>query len=84
MNRERTASTGWLKQGASRTHDTGPKISKNPGLNKTVRANVPNSHTGLLLSTVARKFREIRFQEQKVPGQNSRNGKFQEWKIPEL
>ena len=32
--------------------------------------------------SVARKFREIRFQEQKVPGQNSRNGKFQEWKIP--
>ena len=38
----------------------------------------------LTLTTVARKFREIRFQEQKVPGQNSRNGKFQEWKIPEL
>ena len=35
-------------------------------------------------SMVTRKFREIRFQEQKVPGQNSRNGKFQEWKIPEL
>ena len=34
--------------------------------------------------TVTRKFREIRFQEQKVPGQNSRKGKFQEWKIPEL
>ena len=36
------------------------------------------------VSRVTRKFREIRFQEQKVPGQNSRNGKFQEWKIPEL
>ena len=33
---------------------------------------------------VTRKFREIRFQEQKVSGQNSRSGKFQEWKIPEL
>ena len=29
------------------------------------------------IKSVTRKFREIRFQEQKVPGQNSRNGKFQ-------
>ena len=43
----------------------------------------PNSE-GTTIWMVTRKFREIRFQEQKVPGQNSRSGKFQEWKIPEL
>ena len=42
--------------------------------------NNPDGKKALVLK-VARIFRIIRFQEQKVPGQYSRNRKFQEWKI---